>query len=118
MAKTKQKCKINWDMTRVGLARYKDNGYKMYYTLVKEGKKRLKGKVEEVSIKDFLDGVDIGNEDYSDTLEQIKGGRKISMLVDDKIHGRKYDVRVALACKELGVDKAPCLVCGGKKKEK
>ena len=110
--------KVNWDNTRAGLDRYKQYGYKDYYTKVMRGEKRLKGVVQDVSPKEFLEGQNVKAFDVSNMIRKIQGKAKISLPVMDLVHGKRVGIDVALACEELGVDKMPTLVCGKPKKTK
>lgn len=113
--------KVNWDLDKAGKARYKDDGYKMFYTLVLKGKKRLKGEVKEMAPKDFLasaGAIDRITDNLDAFAQKVKEGRKISIPVLDLIHDKRIGIEAALACKELGVDKMPVLVCGKPKETK
>ena len=107
----------NWDMTKVGQARHNDEAYKMYYTHVMRGEKKLTGEVEEMSPEAFLKGSDTKNVNAEGMIEKIKAGHFISILFIDYVHGKKCGVKRAMACKELGIKEIPVLVCGKKPKK-
>ena len=117
MAK-KESVAVNWDMNKVGQARYKDEQYKMFYTRVMRGEKRLKGEVKDMSVDDFLKGVKTDNVVLAGWVDKIKSGTPISIPFIDEVHGKKRGVKRALACKELGVKTIPVLVCAVPKKTK
>ena len=118
MAKATKQVVVNWCKDRAGLDEYKRVGYKDYYTLVLQGKKKLKGSVKEMSPSEYLDKTDDIGYNLDDIIVQIKSGRKISIPVLDKYQGKKVGVPTVLACKELGVSKIPVLVCDVKKSKK
>ena len=114
----KAEVKVNWNLNKVGQARYKDEAYKMFYTRVMRGEKRLKGEVKEVNVDDFLKGVDASNYVLGGWVDKIKSGAPISIPFIDEVHNKKRGVKRALACKELGVKTMPCLICAAPKKKK
>ena len=115
MAKKTKVTKVNWNKNKAGQARYKDEAYKMFYTRVMRGEKRLKGVVKDVSVDEFLKGVK-GNYDVTALKRVIESGYPISLPVLDLKQGKKVGIETAVACRELGVDKMPVLVCGKPKK--
>ena len=111
-----KKAEVNWNENKAGQARYNDEAYKMFYTRVMRGEKRLKGSLEKMSPSAFLKGVDDKNVDATIMVGRIKDGQKISLPVLDEIHGKKVGIDTAVACRELGVKEMPVLVCSRKKK--
>ena len=116
MAKAKS-VTVNWNLNKVGQARYKDEAYKMFYTKVMRGEKRLKGEVKNVDVDEFLRGVDTKDVDYSAWVANIQSGTPVSIPFIDEVHGKKRGVKRVLACKELGIKEVPCLVCKVAKKK-
>ena len=111
--KEKKAEKEVFDLTRAGQARPKDEAYKMYYTRVLRGEKRLKGEIKRLSpdavIKDFNGAV---NKDrVTHFINEIELGRRPALPVLDKVHGHVNGVHRAIAAKELGMKKIPVLVC-------
>ena len=113
----KSKVTVVWDKTKCGQARYKDNDYKMFYTKVMNGEKRLKGVVKDVSVEELLKDAP-KNLNVAPTLAKIESGYPTSIPVLDKIHGKKIGLEIVAACKELGLKEVPCLVCEAKKTKK
>ena len=102
---------VNWDMDKAGIARYKDDAYKMFYTKVLRGQKRLKGEVVKMAPLDYLEQWDYDGFDVTDTVRQIQLGRKISIPVLDEVHERAVGIEVVIACDQLGIREIPVLLC-------
>jgi hypothetical protein len=103
-------------MDRVGFAHKGDTAYKYYYTEVMQGKKGLKGVIEEMAPKAYIDLV---GEDKIDAgraasiVISVQQGKKMSIPYWDKAVKKGGDIDNVVAARELGLKKVPVLVCGG-----